>query len=489
MSIHTHTPSVTALDGRGQAVRTIAYHRREADEKPEARVTRHVFDEAGRLVSSIDPRLFARAEQGERVTPNMQYAYALGGQVLRTDSVDAGWRVEFFNDAGQVMLAWDSRGARRRVQYDALQRPVAIYERPGAAGAREQCVERLAYGDRAATHNRRGQLLRHDDPAGTRTLGGYGLSGKILGETRRFLASPDAPDWPADVAARDALLEAEAYTTRWRYNVAGAMISQTDACGNEQVFTHNVAGQLKTCTVHLAAMEETVGRGKARRTQMLPAQTQKIVTSVVYDANGQAIREDAGNGVRTTRTYRTTDQRLLRIHAQRADGTVLQDLHYEYDPVGNVTRMEDKSQPVTHFRNQRVTPVCTYRYDTLYQLIEATGRESAHAGRQGAALPPPLPITPDAGQLVNYRRRYEYDAGNNLVKIRHHGAMQYTQEMVVAPDSNRAVPQWDGVTPATVDRFFDANGNLLQLAPGQPLSWNARNQLESVVLAGNHDDQ
>lgn len=489
MTIHTHTPSVAVLDARGQAVRAIAYHRRETSESPESRVTRHVFDAAGRLVSSIDPRLFARSEQGERVTPNMQYAYAFGDRVLRTDSVDAGWRMEFFNDAGQVMLASDSRGARRRVQFDMLQRPVAIYERSGQAGAAEQCVERLAYGDADAAHNRRGQLLRHDDPAGTRTIGGYGLSAKVLSETRRFLASLDAPDWPAGEAARDALLETEAYTTRWRYNVAGEMISQIDACGNEQVFTHNVAGQLKTCTVHLAAMEETVGRGKARRTQVLPAQTQAVVTSIEYNANAQAVREDAGNGVVTTRTYRATDQRLLRIHARRADGTVLQDLNYEYDPVGNVTRMEDKSQKVTFFRNQRVTPVCTYRYDTLYQLIEATGRESAHAGRQGAALPPPLPITPDAGQLVNYTRSYEYDAGNNLVKVRHRGAMQYTQEMIVASGSNRAVPKWDGVSPATVDRFFDANGNLLQLAPGQPLRWNARNQLESVVLAANHDDQ
>ncbi|MGP5371451.1 hypothetical protein ACTXN4_28900, partial [Pseudomonas helleri] len=63
--------------------------------------------------------------------------------------------------------------------------------------------------------------------------------------------------------------------------------------------------------------------------------------------------------------------------AKRSDGKTLQDLHYQYDPVGNITRIEDLAQPVQWFAGQRIQAVSTYTYDTLYQLISATGRENA----------------------------------------------------------------------------------------------------------------
>jgi insecticidal toxin complex protein TccC len=186
--------------------------------------------------------------------------------------------------------------------------------------------------------------------------------------------------------------------------------------------------------------------------------------------------------------YEVSTQRLSRLSAQRErDATVLQDLSYTYDPVGNITRIEDAAQPVHYTRNQRVEAASDYRYDALYQLVQATGRESAQASQQSAALP--LWQSLDATQRVNYTRQYTYDASGNLCQMQHTGAQHYTLRMVVAAGSNRAVPEaWD-VAPEQVDRYFDANGNLTQLQPGQPVGWNTCDQLSRVVQIERGDNE
>ncbi|TCB90301.1 RHS repeat protein, partial [Kosakonia quasisacchari] len=64
---------------------------------------------------------------------------------------------------------------------------------------------------------------------------------------------------------------------------------------------------------------------------------QVIVKSLTYSAAGQKLREEHGNGVVTTYSYEAETQRLVGIKTERATTTkVLQDLRYEYDPVGNV---------------------------------------------------------------------------------------------------------------------------------------------------------
>ncbi|MDA8486913.1 hypothetical protein NNO07_28025, partial [Pseudomonas resinovorans] len=168
-------------------------------------------------------------------------------------------------------------------------------------------------------------------------------------------------------------------------------------------------------------------------------------------------------------------------HSKRS--ALLQDLSYRYDPVGNILAIEDAAQPVRHHQNQRIVPLSQYEYDALYQLLSASGRENADAGQQGPALPPPeVPLSQDPNRYSNYTRSYHYDRGGNLTQIRHQGRQSYSLELVVAPTSNRAIQQTGFLTPADVDGHFDACGNLRQLAPGQPLSWDSRNQLQQVSL-------
>jgi hypothetical protein len=58
----------------------------------------------------------------------------------------------------------------------------------------------------------------------------------------------------------------------------------------------------------------------------------------------------------------------------------LQNIHYTYDPVGNIIAIRDDAQQTIYFDGQVVRPDAEYKYDAIYRLIEATGRE--HIGIQ-----------------------------------------------------------------------------------------------------------
>lgn len=463
-TIHRHTPTVAAVDARRLPVRAIAYyHRTLSKNLAQARVNRQAYDGAGRVIAQWDPRLWALAQTDATVPANQTSVYSLSGDMLASTSVDAGWRVNLPTESGQSLRSWDSRGSQSRFEYDVLLRPVAMFEQ--APGESERCAERLSYADAspaAAASNLCGQLIRHDDPAGSQVVHEASLSGGILQQSRRFLSQDTLPDWPPVESQRDELLEPGAgAVTRQQYNPLGDPLQQTDAKGHRQRFAYTMAGQLHGTWLLLAGQAES--------------DEQVLLSAIRYNAFDQVETETAGNGVVTTTRYSPVDGRLEHLLARKADGTCLQDLTYTYDPVGNILSIRDDAQLVRHFKNQRIEPVSTYCYDTLYQLIEATGRESA-AVTQGIGLPKLQP-TSDPNQFTNYTQTFSYDAGGNLTTQRHVGAQSYTREMQVAAHSNRSVVKDEG----NLATAFDANGNLQQLQPGQALKWDLRNQLRQVT--------
>ncbi|MEN1836347.1 RHS repeat-associated core domain-containing protein [Pseudomonas lijiangensis] len=430
-SLHTRTPTLVAIDPRGLAIRSIAFCRSQYDQPADERVTRHVHDPAGRRVSQRDPRL------GH---PAFSTIYSLRAQVLFTDSVDAGWRLALLGEAGQAVASWDSRNIQCQIEYDTLLRPESILEQ-GVV------TEHFAYGAADAfEHNQCNQLIRHDDTAGIRYRPDYGIWGSALSEARDF----GAPAEPV-------------LTTHWSFNALGETLRQTDAMGHVQHFGQTVAGQLKAVELTLAG----------------DAQPQTLVSDIRYNAFDQVEQETAGNGVVSLAVYEESNGLLQSLTASRTGNEILQSLHYSHDPVGNILQIEDRAQPVRFFANQRIEPISRYAYDTLYQLIEATGREVNTGASHGPALPGLQPLPPDPNQVSNYTQSYDYDAAGNLLQMRHVGAQSFTRTMRVAPDSNRSLPE--GEVDADLNEAFDANGNLLYLTRGQTLEWDIRNQLQLIT--------
>lgn len=271
----------------------------------------------------------------------------------------------------------------------------------------------------------------------------------------------DLPDWPLLIEERDNLLELAKAESTWRFGPLGDVLEQTDAKGNTQSFAQTVAGQLKASNLLL--------RDQAART---------LLSDIHYDAQGRISSEIAGNGVVTALDYDPVDGRLIRLHA--GDGH-LQDLNYAYDPVGNVVSIEDRAPATRHFANQRIEPLRTFAYDTLYQLIKATGYEAA-AINHGPGEDW-IQVFPAANELSNYTQRDEYDSGGNLQTLVHVGAQNHTRSFATSQISNRSLLQTAEQPPSEeqITAGFDAAGNLRELQPGQALTWDLRNQLSQIT--------
>jgi insecticidal toxin complex protein TccC len=466
MNLHSQTPHLQVIDPRSLQLREVAYCRNDQNAPAQQRVTRQTWDVARRPVANWDPRLWAAG-----FAANTTVISSLCGQPLLEDSVDAGWRLALAGADGQSLDRWDGRGSHSRTDFDALLRPVSVAETSGQA--LPAVVERYRYGEASEAlvlHNQCGRLIRHDDPAGTRIGQAFGLMGDVIRQNRRFLPSEQTPDWPLEVQNRDQLLESsEGYTTAALFDAAARLISQTDAAGNVSTHRHTLSGLLKDTSVQLA--------GSVNR--------QTLVSDIHYSVQNRVESERLGNGVISEKTYEPQSGRLTRIHAHRADGAVLQDLNYQYDPVGNILETEDTSQPTVYFSNQKIDPVSRYTYDSLYQLIEATGREVSTGASHGPALPDLQNLPMDPNQLSNYTQTYDYDAGGNLLQMRHVGARSFTRTMLVAPGSDRSLAK--GETDADFENGFDANGNLQELVRGQSMCWDLRNQLRRVTAIARED--
>ncbi|QQQ48386.1 RHS repeat protein [Pseudomonas syringae] len=452
-ALHHHTPRLNVVDPRGLGIRAIDFWRNQATDTPAVLINRVAHDAAGHPVNCWDARLWE-----SQAAVNLATVFSLSGQALLSDSVDAGWRLMLAGDSGAVVVGWDGRGTERSVQYDALLRPVAIIENG-------RCVERRQYGGPDTKgHNQCGQCIRHDDPAGSRMDDEFALAGGVLEQTRHFLFNPENVDWPKPLAERDALLESgPGATTRWAHSPLGDVISQTDAQRNVQTFAHTVAGHIEAISLSL------------------PGQTERVlVHSIDYDAQGHVTSETAGNGVATKALHDAANGRLIELKGTRADGQLLQHLLYDYDPAGNVLRINDRAQPTRCCAGQRIEPVSTYQYDTLYQLIQATGREVKKLN-QGPVFPSfQCPLDPT--QLAKYTQTYRYDASGNLLQLTHTGTQSHSRTLVTSQTSNRSLPVINDRPPdeAAIAAAFDANGNLNELQAGQAMSWDWRNQLQQV---------
>ena len=180
------------------------------------------------------------------------------------------------------------------------------------------------------------------------------------------------------------------------------------------------------------------------------------VTDIDYDAKGQRIRIDyneAGHPIITEYSYDPETFRLIHLvttrpnHPDPAKRT-LQDLSYTYDPVGNITHIADRAQPRVFFDNACIDASSDYRYDALYRLVAATGRE--HKGQDlqpdwddGPRQGNPIPY--NCTELRRYVESYRYDPVGNILQMVHQlgsnldapGQVVWNRRYQYRPDNNR----------------------------------------------------
>ncbi|AWM95099.1 type IV secretion protein Rhs [Pseudomonas sp. 31-12] len=463
MGMHYNTPRLFAVDPRGLSIRYVDYWREVEGAPAQARINRTLHNAAGGTVKQWDSRLWRLQQQEPMAPANLTTVHSLTGHPVCTVSVDAGSQTSLLGPAKEVLQGWDSRGTRREIHYDDRLRPVAVFEHVATQPPR--CTERMEYGGADPVNrdrNQCGQLIRQDSPGGTVLFEAFAIAGQCTRHIQHFTLDAVAPDWPEPIADRQTLLEpGEGAVSTWRYGPLGNVLETVDARQNCQAFAFTLDARLRQSALKLA--------GKTT--------WQTLVSEIEYNADGQTLREVAGNGVRTMLTYGPEDGRLLERRADSDRAGLLQHLFYSYDRMGNVLSIEDKALPVRYFNNQRIDPVSRFIYDSLYQLIRAFGWE-AGGPNQG----PESVGRTDPAAVSNYQQTYRYDEGSNLLKLTHVGAQNPGRELTAARYSNRCLPWRNGVPPTEEDiaAAFDANGNLLELDPGRFLTWNLRNELASV---------
>ncbi|OCT39303.1 RHS repeat-associated core domain-containing protein [Pseudomonas putida] len=468
--LNRNTPAAIALDSRGMPTREISYQRHpDTLDQTEVRITRHHFTSRATLSHSTDPRL---ADNGLN---NFVYHHDLRGNRLQTCSVDAGTSIELPDIAGRSLSKVsniDCVGGYSQhwlYQEAALSgRVVAVSDQ--ATGEVARTTERFVYADNSRAskdRNLTGQCTGHYDTVGLQTTERFSLCGPALSISRRLAKAADDPDlpvaWPGeDVSEWNALLADATYITLTEVDSVGSRLLAVDAAGHHQRVTYNIAGKRECSWLTIKDSAE-----------------QPIVMALTYSAAGQILSEPHANGVTRNHTYQASTQRLTGI-STRHHSALLQDLRYVYDPVGNVSSVDDLSQEIRIWRNQRVLPRNRYHYDSLYQLVSASGREVAKD---------------DGGEYTHYRREYRHDTGGNLVRLRHIAAdtqNSYTTVITVSDQSNRGVLDVLAQKPPEVEPLFSAGGHQRYLYPGQSLAWTVRGELREVtpvVREGGRDDR
>jgi len=461
--MHYKTPTLSVVDPRELPIRSIDYWREVEGEPAQARINRTLHNAAGHAVKRWDPRLWLLQDQDLLAPANLVTVHSLSGNAVSTLSVDAGSQIILFGLTHEFLQGWDNRGTHREVEYDDLLRPVTVFEH--LATQPPWCAERMEYGrpgQGRRDQNLLGQLIRRDGPGGTVVFEVFAITGQCTRQVQHFTKDAVAPDWPEPIADRNSLLEpGDGAVSTWRFGPLGDVLESIDARQNCQTFGFTLDGRLRHSALKLA--------GK-------PA-WQTLVSDIEYNAQGQITREVAGNNVETTLKYSPEEGRLIERRAHGDHSGLLQHLFYVYDRMGNVLSIEDKALSVRYFNNQRIEPVSRFIYDSLYQLIAASGWE-AGAPNQG----PASVGRNDSAALSNYHQVYSYDEGGNLLKLTHVGAQSPGREIKPARHSNRCLPWRNGVPPTEdeIASAFDARGNLLELDQGRFLTWDLRNQMQSV---------
>jgi RHS repeat-associated protein len=496
---HADTPSVAHFDTLGRTFLTIADNGKDQNGNPQKYQTRTVLDIEGHQREIIDA--LSRTV--------MRYDYDMPGARIHQASMEAGERWMLNDVASNPVRAWNSRKYAFQTVYDAVQRPVRSLVRGGDVSQPNATVysqplvyERTIYGDSFDTGlteaqqqqaNLKTKIFKHFDGAGIVTTDLYDFKGNVLRGTRQFASDyKNAPDWSQNPA-----LDSGTFTGATAYDALNRAIAVTTPDNSVYHPTFNEASLVEKVDVKL--------RGALSSTP--------FVTNVDYNAKGQRTLIEYGNGAKTeysydAQTFRLTDLKTTRGASQNGtaaqvfkDPAVIQDLRYTYDPVGNITRIEDAAV-ITVFNGQQVDPVGDYTCDPLYRLTDAKGREQI--GQSGFAFTPQdgnyrdypfvgASALNDLTQLRNYTERYGYDPVGNLKTVAHlagNGAGNWartygygeTSLLDLAQKSNRlsqTVLQ-TGANPPAEPYNYDAHGNMVQMPHLPLMQWNFKDELSAT---------
>jgi len=501
------TPSSAHLDPLGRNFYTVAYNGGNTFYE-----TQTVLDLESNPLSVIDAI-------GNTV---MQWDYDLLNRPIHQISMDSGERWMLHDIMDKPFTQWDQNGTNAFIytySYDFLHRPLQSNVQINGTlylTAYNIYGEGISINGASDTaNNLRTKLYQQFDQSGLVTHYLYDFKGNMVQSSRIFAtgfqaANPLLPvilfaGTPSDIN----LLSTEEYVSLITYDALNRPMLITrpfipGATGNIIPLPYNQAA-VNNADVFVPGYGESGALNTVNLYYGGGNTATPYVARICHNEKGQRLCIQYGNNTVTRYTYDPDTFRLKRLLTTVNSGTsILQDLNYYYDPVGNITYLLDNAQPPVFYNNQQVLSDGNYTYDAVYRLVSATGREQIGQNTMDERpsntdyrnYPFDIPSSYDSNAMRSYTQYYSYDAVGNMKQLRHvANGGSYTR--VFAYNNNSADRTAFGIPAATVINnqllattvgtspaikyLYDGHGNMLNLPQLPGMSWNYKDEFTVAV--------
>ncbi|MGD2091706.1 MAG: RHS repeat-associated core domain-containing protein [Candidatus Aminicenantes bacterium] len=422
----------------------------------------------------------------------------LVGAVIYIKSAEKGENWAFTDVLGRLVKIWDNNVRELRSTFDDLHRPVSTFVKEGGD---EILFSHVVYGDLlpdAVQRNLKGKTYQLYDQAGRVTLNRVDFKGNVT-EVKRKLTKEykQLTSWKA----------LEGLTTVSSIETAAAAFLE------DEVFSSSATLDAINRPLLAILPDKSIVEAKYNEGNFLDSLRVKIrgegefvtfLEKQEYDAKGQRKFAQFGNGLVTNYFYDPKTFRLINLVTKKkgtADAQSLQNLHYTFDPVGNIVSTKDDAQQAYYFKNAVVKPESHFEYDAMYRLLKASGREHAGLGgnaqRNNTDLPflAQLPHSNELNAVREYSEQYEYDDCGNIEQMRHIATdtnwtrrylYEYQNDLI--NNTNRlkstSLPGDADAGPYSATYQHDMHGNMTKMPHLDELVWNFMDQLSEVNLGG-----
>ena len=410
-AVHANTPNSVFLDPMARVIVSVARNKMQrnpdAPIKSEKYISRSIYDISGNTRVAIDT--MGRTVQTSDVD--------MINESIHQASMEAGEKWTLTSCLGKPVLGWNSRGFQLSFIYDELQRGTETYLHQGDGS--KFLITKALFGESqpdAEKHNWRTRAVRSWDQASMSVVGDYDFKGNQLWNCMQYVVNYKTMlDWSLDVPVLP-----EKYKTSLSYDALNRQITNTMPDGSVIKFGYTKLSQAKEVHAKL--------KGSDCWTPYLK--------HAEYNARTQQTHMTYGNGVQKEYSYDPLTFSLDKLVTRRnfkplADGTssregsAVQNLQYIYDAMLNIVHVQDSAQQTIFFRNQVVKPSSSFTYDSLYRLIEATGREHLGQCNRPSLYGPSnrthtgLHSPGDGNAMSRYTESYFYDSVGNILSLQH----------------------------------------------------------------------
>ena len=328
------------------------------------------------------------------------YTYDNDGRIFSAVDAAGSTLSQTYDNRGNITAVTDALGGKTSYSYDSMNRVTKVVNAIGGTQNYTYNAEGLLAESRNADgektvyeYDAAGRIIKQKDSLGTITYT-YDKNSNILTVSDKNGTITRSYDKLNRVTS---VTDYRGDTISYAYDQLGNRISITYPGGEKVRYTYDRTGRLETVT-------DAEGR----------------TTYYTYDKNGSLVQTVRADGSKETRTYNAAGQ-MTALKDETAAGEVISDYGYEYDSLGNITKITGmeggKAESLTGESSiidsaetaaDTVLVSVSMTYDADNRLLTYNGQDVEY-DKEGNMVKGPL-----NGDMAEFT----YDCRNRLVKVK-----------------------------------------------------------------------